>query len=96
MNQHPPEYTKPTDRFVVMMQVGMQTKGGGPAFEPLSYGLPGQPAPEQLLRRGQRGAAFPSEEAARKAVKAAAKQWEKSGTTFHYGKQIAILKVEES
>jgi len=96
MNQHPPEYTKPTDRFVIMIEVGRQTKGGGPVFEPLSFGLPGQPAPEQLLRRGYRAAAFPSEEAARIAARVAATQWRLAGTTFHHGKQVVFLKVEEA
>lgn len=94
MNQHPPEYCKPTDRFIVLLQVGSMTKGQGPAFEPLSYGLPGQPSPEMLLRRGHRGAGFPTEDAARKALHESAEKWKAAGLTFHHGKQVAFLKVE--
>lgn len=94
MRQHPEEYCNPTDRFVAMLQVGVLTKAGGPAFEPLSYGLPGQPFPELLMRRGQRGAAFPTEEAAREAVTASVKQWNSLGWVFHHGQQLVFLKVE--
>lgn len=93
MHQHPLEYVKPTDRFVVLLQVG-GVKGQGPAFESLSYGLPGQPSPELLLRRGHRAAGFPTEAAAREALHASAEQWRAQGLTFHEGKQVAFLKVE--
>jgi hypothetical protein len=94
MRQHPLEYCEPTDRFVVLLQVGMMTKQGGPAFEALSYGLPGQPAPDTLLRRGHRATSFATEGCARMALKDSAEEWERDGLTFHHGKQIAILKVE--
>jgi hypothetical protein len=96
MSQHPPEFVKPTDRFVVMLQVGMLTKGRGPAFEALSYGLPGQPAPDQLLRRGARATGFPTEDAAQAAVKASSEKWNRDGLTFHRGALVSILKVEEA
>ena len=94
MNQHPPEYCKPSDRFVVMLQVGVQTKGQGPAFEALSYGLEGQPHPEMLLRRGYRASSWPTEDAARAALHASEEMWKRDGLTFHHGKYVAILKVE--
>lgn len=96
MSQHPPEFVKPTDRFVVMLQVGLMTKGRGPAFEALAYGLPGQPAPDQLLRRGARATGFPTEAAAQAAAKDSAKKWSRDGLTFHLGALISILKVEEA
>jgi hypothetical protein len=96
MNQHPPEYAKPTDRFAVLLQVGMLTGGAGPAFETLSYGLPGQPSPEMLLRRGHRAATWATEDAADAALKASAEAWKQAGLTFHHGKQIAILKLEKA
>ena len=89
---HPPELTKPGDRFVVMLQVG--TIQGRPAFEPLAYGLPGQPSPEMLLRRGIRCTGFKSEQEAWTHLDRSAAQWKAAGLTFHHRKQISILKVE--
>lgn len=90
---HPPEKTAAGDRFVVMLQVG--TCKGSPAFEPLGYGLVGQPAPEQLLRRGCRCTGFKTEQEARKWLERSAEAWERDGCTFHHGKQVVILKVED-
>lgn len=96
MRQHPLEFCRPTDRFVVMLQVGLMTKGRGPAFEALAYGLEGQPAPDQLLRRGARASSFPTEDAAKAALKDSAEKWKRDGLTFHHGALISILKVEEA
>jgi hypothetical protein len=94
--QHPLPFCKPSDRFIIMLQVGSIRGAGfnGPAFEPLAYGLEGQPAPEQLLRRGCRAASFPTEDAAREALHASAELWKRDGLTFHIGKQVEIVKVE--
>ena len=89
---HPPEFAKPTDRFVVMLQVGK--KDGEPFFEPLAYGLPGQPDPESLLRRGRRATAFTTEQKARDALAASQQRWIEQGLTFHHGKEVRFLKVE--
>jgi hypothetical protein len=89
---HPPELTKHGDRFVVMLQVG--TIKGAPAWEPLAYGLPGQPSPEMLLRRGHRCTGFFSEPQAWDHLDKAAEAWKAAGLRFHRGKQISVLRVE--
>lgn len=92
--QHPLEYVKPSDRFIIMLEIGQQTKGNGPAYEPLAYGMDGQPSPRQLLRRGSRATSFPTEDAAREALAESAEGWKRDGCTFHHGKQILFCKVE--
>ena len=94
MRQHPPEYCKPTDRFIVMIQIGTLPRGGGPAFEPLSYGMEGQPHPDQLLRRGCRATSFPSEIDATHAFAVSRAAWESAGITWHRNKHVQIVKVE--
>ena len=90
---HPPELTKPGDRFVVMLQVG--TVKGTVVLEPLGFGLPGQPSPEMLLRRGCRCTGFKSEQEALGWLQKSATRWDEAGLKFHHGKQIVILKVED-
>ena len=92
--QHPLEYVKPSDRFIVMLEVGLLRDGKGPAFEPLAYGLDGQPSPHQLLRRGSRASSFPTEDAAREALADSAEGWKRDGLTFHHGREIRFVKVE--
>jgi len=89
---HPPEFTKPGDRFVVMLQVG--TTRGQPIWEPLGYGFEGQPSPGTLLRRGSRCTGFKTEQTAWDHLDRSAVQWQADGLTFHHGKQIMVLKVE--
>ena len=88
MNQHPKEYVKPTDRFAVFIEI---RKG---VMEPLSYGIDGQPAPNELLRRGYRAASFATEEDARAAIKACVEKWDADGVTFHIGKRVQFVKLE--
>lgn len=90
---HPPELTKPGDRFVVMLQVG--TSQNRPIWEPLGYGLPGQPDPDILLRRGSRCTGFRSEQDARDHLDRSREQWKADGLTFHHGKQVTVLKIED-
>ena len=94
---HPPEFLKPGDRFVVMIEVGKVKGAGfqGPAMEPLGYGAPGQPSPEMLLRRGIRCTGFKSEHEAFEHLEKSAALWKAAGLTFHHGKQIEIHKIEE-
>lgn len=89
---HPPSLTKPGDRFVVMLQVG--SVKGMPVFEPLGFGLPDQPSPEMLLRRGSRCTGFASEQEACDWLSKSATRWQEAGLTFHHKKQVMVLKVE--
>jgi hypothetical protein len=80
------------DLYVVMMQVG--TVKGEPVFEPLGFGLPMQPSPEMLLRRGSRCTGFKREEEALEWLDKSAAKWNLSGLVFQHGKKIRIQKIE--
>lgn len=92
MRQHPLEFIRPGDRFAVMIEV--KKYGGETFFEPLAYGLRGQPSPEMLLRRGSRATTWATEDEARAAVKDSLLAWEAAGCKWHHHKQMRILKLE--
>jgi len=94
--QHPARFCSPTDRFVVCINTGTVKGSGERAWEPLSYGLEGQPSPEMLLRRGFRASSFDSEEEANKALRDSWGRWTNDNLKFHLNRMFSILKVEVS
>lgn len=83
----------------IVMSAKLRRKGSGyerpEFFAPLSYGLDGEPSPEQLLRRG-RATVFDSRSAASAAIHATINVATDEGATWPKEYAIYLIETEDA